>query len=98
MLKSVKGPTFNIIQRPDDEKAAKAKSSLTGAGGWKTIVVMFLGGITLAEVAALRFVAQRMEAAGQRRKILICTTGIVSGRSVMEGVIEKANLGSGIKS
>jgi vacuolar protein sorting-associated protein 33A len=96
ILKSAKGPTFNIVQRPDDEKAAKAKAALTGTSSWKTVFVMFLGGITFAEIAALRFVAKRMEAAGQRRKIMICTTGIVSGRSVMDGVIEKANLGSGI--
>lgn len=98
MLKSAKGPTFNIVQRPDDEKAAKAKSALPGTGGWKTIFIMFLGGITFAEVAALRFIGKQLEASGQRRKIMICTTGIVSGRSIMDGVIEKWNLGSGIKS
>jgi vacuolar protein sorting-associated protein 33A len=97
ILKSAKGPTFNIVQRPNDEKAAKAKSALTGTSGWKTVFVMFLGGITFAEIAALRLVARKLEAAGQRRKIMICTTGIVSGRSIMDGVIEKANLGSGIK-
>ncbi len=98
MLKSAKGPTFNIVQRPDDEKAARAKSALTGTSGWKTIFIMFLGGITFAEVAALRFIGKQLEAAGQPRKIIICTTGIISGRSVMDGVIEKSNLGSGIKS
>lgn len=97
ILKSAKGATFNIVQRPMDEKAAKAKSSLTGSAGWKTIFVMFLGGITFTEIAALRFINQKLGQAGQRRKIMICTTGIISGRSIMEGVIEKSTLNSGIE-
>jgi vacuolar protein sorting-associated protein 33A len=97
MLKSAKGPTFNIVQRPSDEKAAKAKAALTGSSGWKTIFVMFLGGITFTEIAALRFISRQLAEAGQRKKIMICTTGIVSGRSIMDGVIEKSNLRSGLK-
>ena len=96
ILKSAKGPTFNIVQKPTDEKAAKAKAALAGPGGWKTIFLMFVGGITFAEIAALRFVRRKLEEAGQRKRLVICTTGIVSGRSVMESVIEKSNLGSGI--
>jgi hypothetical protein len=95
ILKSAKGQTFNILQKPSDEKAAKAKAALTGAGGWKTVFVMFLGGITFAEVAALRFINRKLAESGQRKKMVICTTGVVSGRSVMEGIIEKSHLGSG---
>ena len=98
ILKSAKGPTFNIVQRPSDEKAAKAKAALTGNTGVKTVFVMFLGGITFTEIAALRFINKQLEESGQRRKIMICTTGIISGRSIMEGVIEKSTLGSGIVS
>jgi vacuolar protein sorting-associated protein 33A len=97
ILKSAKGPTFNIVQRPSDEKAAKAKAALTGNAGLKTVFVMFLGGITFTEIAALRFINKQLEETGQRRRIMICTTGIISGRSIMEGVIEKSTLGSGIK-
>lgn len=96
ILKSAKGATFNIAQKPTDEKAAKAKAALAGSGGWKTVFVMFLGGITFTEVAALRFIGRQMAEAGQRKKIVICTTGIVSGRSVMDSVIERSNLGSGL--
>ncbi|RMZ84513.1 hypothetical protein DV737_g1122, partial [Chaetothyriales sp. CBS 132003] len=98
ILRSAKGPTFNIVQRPTDEKAAKAKAALAGSGGWKTVFVMFLGGITFTEIAALRFVNQKLAASGQRKKIMICTTGVVSGRSIIEGVTEKSNLASGLKS
>lgn len=97
ILKSAKGPTFNIAQKPTDEKAAKAKTALAGTGGWKHIFVMFLGGITFAEIASLRFVSKKLAESGQRRKIVICTTSIVSGRSIMEGLVEKSSLGSGIR-
>lgn len=98
ILKSAKGPTFNIVQKATDEKAAKAKTTLAGSGGWKYIFVMFVGGITFTEIAALRFIARKLAQSGQRRKIMICTTGIVSGRSIMEDLIEKSTLGSGIRS
>ena len=97
ILKSVKGPTFNIVQRPSDEKAAKAKAALTGSSGWKTIFVMFLGGITFTEIASLRFINRKLADSGQRKKIMICTTGIISGRSIMEGATANSNLGSGLK-
>ncbi|EXJ88334.1 lysine-specific histone demethylase 1 [Capronia coronata CBS 617.96] len=96
IMKSVKGPTFTIAQKPTDEKAAKAKAALAGVGGWKTVFIMFVGGITFAEVAALRFIGRKMADSGQRKRIVICTTGVISGRTIMEGVIEKSNLASGI--
>ncbi|KIW92043.1 uncharacterized protein Z519_07025 [Cladophialophora bantiana CBS 173.52] len=96
ILKSARGPTFNIAQKPADEKAARAKAALAGTGNWKTLFVMFVGGITFTEIAALRFIGRKLAESGQRKKIVICTTGIISGRSIMEGVIEKSNLGSGL--
>ncbi|KAL6248984.1 Vacuolar protein-sorting-associated protein 33 [Rhinocladiella similis] len=96
ILKSARGPTFSLAQKATDEKAAKAKAALAGTGGWKTVFVMFLGGITFTEIAALRFIGRKIAESGQRKKIVICTTGVISGRSIMEGVIEKSHLGSGI--
>lgn len=93
VLKSVKGPTFNIAQKASDEKAAKAKASLVGEKGWKTVFVFFLGGITAAEVAALRFVNSSLEKGGLRRRVVICTTSMISGRSVMDDIVEKSSLG-----
>ncbi len=85
VLKSAKGPTFTITQKATDEKMVKARDSLRGGGGWKTIYVMMLGGITFAEIAALRFVGKQLE--GEKKKLMICTTGIVSGNKIMEGVM-----------
>jgi len=57
---------------------------LSGTGGRKTVVVMFLGGITRTEIAALRFLGR----AEGGRKILICTTGVVSGNTMMEAAMQ----------
>jgi vacuolar protein sorting-associated protein 33A len=84
-VKSARGATFNVVQK-GDEKAVKARQTLTGAGGIKTVFVFFLGGITFTEIAALRFIAlQEME----RRRIVICTTGIINGYRMMDAAIEK---------
>lgn len=96
ILKSAKGPTFNLQQKATDEKASKAKTALAGSGGVKYVFVMFLGGITHAEIASLRFIGRKLEEAGQRRRLIICTTSIISGRSIMESIVEKSNLGSGL--
>jgi len=89
-LRNVKGATFNKVQKGEDA-AVKARHMLTATGGKpKTVVVMFLGGITFTEIAALRFVAKQMEG---RKKILICTTDIVSGDRMMEAAIEKGDFG-----
>jgi vacuolar protein sorting-associated protein 33A len=97
VLKSAKGPTFHLTQKASDDKVRKARDSLRGTGaaaGWKTIYVMFLGGITFTEIAALRFVARQLE--GEKKRLMICTTGIVSGNKVMDGVMEKKRFdGSG---
>ena len=88
-LKSVKGETFNKIQK-GDEQAAKARHMLAGTGAMKTVIVMFLGGITFTEIAALRFLAKLEEG---KRRILICTTGLVNGNQMMNAAIEKGDFG-----
>lgn len=93
-LRNVRGETFNKVQK-GEEQAVKARHMLTGGAGVKpkTTLVMFLGGITFTEVAALRFLAKQVEEAGKR--IVICTTGMVSGGSIMEEMIEKGDFGRG---
>ena len=91
VLKSVKGETFNKIQK-GDEAAVKARNMLTGSGKVKTVVVMFLGGITRTEIAALRFVGKGLEG---RKKVVVCTTGVIGGREVVGAAIEKGDFGKG---
>ena len=89
-LRNVRGETFNKVQK-GEEQAVKARHMLTGGAGakQKTILIMFLGGITFTEVAALRFLAKQLEPSG--KKLLICTTGIISGGSIMDAVTEKGD-------
>ena len=87
-LKAVRGPTFNRVQK-GPEAATKARSILSGTGGPKTVVVMFVGGITRTEVAALRFLGK----SEPNRRILMCTTSTISGVTMMDAAIEKGRFG-----
>jgi hypothetical protein len=88
-LKNVKGETFNKVQK-GNELAIKARHMLSGTGAMKTVVVMFLGGITFTEIAALRFLAKQEEG---KRRILICTTGLLNGNEMVDAAIEQRDFG-----
>ncbi|KAJ5173075.1 Sec1-like protein [Penicillium capsulatum] len=87
VVKSARGSTFSIVQKGDD-KAVRARQTLTGNTATKIVYVFFLGGITFTEIAALRFIAAQE---APRRKIIICTTGVVSGDRMMESAMEKGS-------
>ncbi|KAK6207407.1 Vacuolar protein-sorting-associated protein 33 [Pestalotiopsis sp. IQ-011] len=84
-VKHARGPTFDDVQKGED-KAVKARALLSGSGDKKTVFVVFVGGITFTEIAALRFIAKKEQ---DRRNIVICTTSITSGNRMMEAAIEK---------
>jgi len=95
--KYVKGATFDEVQR-GEEKAAKARSILNGSQGeaGKTVVVFFLGGVTRAEIAALRFVGARLkEAGGEGRgsRVVVCATNVIRGDDLVGCAIEEASFG-----
>ena len=94
LLKSAKGATFNIAQKPQDEKALKARTALTAGSSShaKTIYVMFVGGITFTEIAALRFISRQLEEK-ERRKLVICTTSIISGERAMKAALVEGGFG-----
>lgn len=87
VVKSARGSTFNIVQKGDD-KAVRARQTLNGHAATKTVYVFFLGGITFTEIAALRFIAAQE---APRRKIIICTTGIISGDRMMDAALEQGS-------
>ncbi|KAJ5773877.1 hypothetical protein N7457_008773 [Penicillium paradoxum] len=87
VVKSARGATFSLVQKGDD-KAVRARQTLSGNSATKTVYVFFLGGITFTEIAALRFIAAQE---APRRKIIICTTSIISGDRMMEAAIEKGS-------
>ncbi|KAH7170592.1 Sec1-like protein [Dactylonectria macrodidyma] len=84
-VKHVRGQTFYEHQKGED-KAVKARALLSGNGNKQTVFVVFVGGITFTEIAALRFIAKQEEG---RRNIVICTTSIISGNRMMDAAIEK---------
>jgi vacuolar protein sorting-associated protein 33A len=57
-VKHVRGQTFYELQKGED-KAVKARALLSGGSEKQTVFVVFVGGITFTEIAALRFIAQQ---------------------------------------
>lgn len=109
-VKHARGATFDDIQKGED-KAVKARSLLAGNGERKTVVVVFVGGITYTEIAALRFIARKeegkqftsplndfvlMSLETARRNIIICTTSIISGNKMMDTAIETGGFGKAV--
>ncbi|EFX02614.1 vacuolar sorting protein [Grosmannia clavigera kw1407] len=84
VVKHVRGQTFDDLQKGDD-KVFKARALLSGSGAKKTVFVVFVGGITFTEIAALRFIAKQE---ADRRNIVICTTSIISGNKMMAAATE----------
>lgn len=87
VVKSARGATFSVVQKGDD-KAVRARQTLSGNDATKNVYVFFLGGTTFTEIAALRFIASQE---APRRRIIICTTGIISGDRMMDAAIEKGS-------
>ena len=90
VIKQIRGATFDETQT-GEEKAVRAKQMLNGSGPGdigKTVIVFFLGGISRAEIAALRFMEGRLRDEGKGRKLVICTTSILSGDKMMKAAIE----------
>ncbi|KAF4232016.1 hypothetical protein CNMCM8980_010593 [Aspergillus fumigatiaffinis] len=87
VVKSARGATFSIVQKGDD-KAVRARQTLSGNNATKTVYVFLLGGATFTEIAALRFIAAQE---APRRRIVICTTSIINGDRMMEAAVEKGN-------
>lgn len=59
-VKHARGPAFDESQKGED-KAVKARALMSGGGDKKTVFVVFVGGITFTEIAALRFIAKKEE-------------------------------------
>lgn len=86
VLESIPGETIDISQAgPAGTEVSIAQTvanSLLSAEKTTTTVVFFLGGCTYTEIAALRWVGRQ----NKGRRILIATTGIVSGASIMDNL------------
>ena len=90
-VKQIRGATLDVAQT-GEEKAVRARQMLNGSShseAGKTVVIFFLGGVCRAEIAALRFVAQQLRAEGRARRLLICTTGVITGDGVVGAAIAR---------
>lgn len=92
-ISRIRGATVDITQKGSDADASHARKTLRGIKeGPKVSVVFFLGGVTYAEIAALRFVSQQLEESSGR-KLVIGTTGIINGKRAVDVAVEKRAFG-----
>ena len=52
----------------------------------KVVLVMFLGGVTFAEIAALRFISRRPEV---NCAFLVMTTKLINGSSLLDSFVDE---------
>ena len=83
------GPTFEETQAlPQGLQAKKSFGGASGGSNAKITMVLFLGGCTFTEIAALRFLSQQLE--GQRDYV-IATTKLINGKTLLESVYENVD-------
>ncbi|CAL1537718.1 unnamed protein product [Lymnaea stagnalis] len=94
VLNILPGPKVEEVQQIPmglRKRRASVTSSQSSMGEQKLTLVFFLGGVTQAEVAALRFLAQQDDAnSGVPQEYVVATTRIITGNSLMEELIEGA--------
>ncbi|KAK9915301.1 hypothetical protein WJX75_007269 [Coccomyxa subellipsoidea] len=90
VLRLLPGPSFEVEQTSDDkglpiEKPAQDRK-LTGVSKKRrVVVVVFMGGITFAEIAALRFLGSQPEV---NCAFVIATTKLINGTSLLESIVD----------
>jgi len=93
LLKILPGPKFDYTQGWDANGVPVSRTTAGDAlvrspghqGASKTIAVFFVGGVTYAEVSALRFLGRRNGV-----NIVVLTTQIMNGSSVLESFLPDA--------
>jgi len=90
-LAQIRGKTFDEIL-PVSDRSGRARETLTKqeekTKQGRTTLVFFLGGVTYAEVAALRLVEKRLEQSG--RKLMIATTEMLGGDGCVGAALKTA--------
>ena len=92
-LSRIRGATVDVTQKGSDADASHARKTLRGSKeGPKVSIVFFLGGVTYAEIAALRLVSRQLEESSGRR-LVIGTTGVISGDRAVGVAVERRRFG-----
>lgn len=90
----IRGPSVDVTQKGSDADASNARKTLRGSKeGPKVSIVFFLGGVTYAEVAALRFISDQLEQSSGR-KLVIGTTSMLNGKKAVEVATEQRTFAS----
>ncbi|KAK4789461.1 hypothetical protein SAY86_016765 [Trapa natans] len=71
-------PSYNTLNGASADKLADGRRSL--------VLVVFIGGVTFAEISALRFLSAQE---GMAYDLIVATTKIISGHSLIETFVEK---------
>lgn len=94
-VRAIRGVTADISQS-GEERAMRARMSLASPHAaneqqqqQKTVLVFYLGGVCRAEISALRFVAKQI-----KKRIVVCTTNMISGNGMIDAVIEEGSFAS----
>ncbi|XP_052800544.1 vacuolar protein sorting-associated protein 33A-like isoform X4 [Mya arenaria] len=89
VLNMLPGPTFNEVQQIPvalRKRRSSVTSSHSSIADQKVTLVFFLGGVTFAEIAALRFLAQQDDGGSD---YIIATTKIITGSSLLHDISAK---------
>lgn len=84
-------PTASGLHKADVCRSVGNRVSLGIAGQRRLVAVMFIGGVTFAEIAALRWLSNRSDV---NADFLVCTTKLVSGNSLLSSCIHDSVLAS----
>ncbi|KPV76525.1 uncharacterized protein RHOBADRAFT_35168 [Rhodotorula graminis WP1] len=86
VVKALPGATFDERQPADDGARRRASPPLSTLRELPTTIVCFLGGITFAEISALRLLNRQIPT----RNLLVLTTDTVSGGSLLNSLMPEA--------
>jgi len=81
VLDLLPGPSFEDVQQVGGQGVTKDR-----LGDKKVVMVFFVGGVTMAEIAALRFLSQQEES---NVDYLVATTSIITGNTFIESLSTK---------
>ncbi|PIA93050.1 Vacuolar protein sorting-associated protein 33A [Cercospora beticola] len=94
VISRIRGATVDVTQKGGDADASHARKTLRGSKeGPKVTVVFFLGGVTYAEIAALRYINEQLEKSSGR-KIVIATTNVLNGKRAVDVAVENRTFAS----
>ena len=79
----------SALQTRPDQVAHTARAWAGAAPQQRVIVVAFIGGVTFAEIAGLRWLSSR---ANGRIRFVVATTKLLNGRTLMESFFDPSLL------